>query len=170
MMRTFPVHSTKYDGSLHYRYGTTVAREEPGLLMLYQSPGMPVDCYRGQLTTKYHSLGVFWPDRFYNLEVVWHPDWRSHEHYVNIATPAAWHDGTLRFIDLDLDVIWRADSGEILLDDEDEFELHQVRFGYPSDLIEQARRSADEVCRMMERRAYPFDGSLFAWRPDGSPK
>jgi protein associated with RNAse G/E len=89
---------------------------------------------------------------------------------VNIATPAVWHDGTLRFVDLDLDVIWSADSGEILLDDEDEFELHQVRFGYPSDLIEQVWRSADEVREMMARRAYPFDGSLFTWRPDGSPK
>jgi uncharacterized protein len=101
---------------------------------------------------------------------MWHPDWRPRMHYVNIATPAAWHDGTLRFIDLDLDVIWRADSGEVILDDEDEFELHQVRFDYPSDLIEQVRRSGDEVRQLIAQSVYPFDGSLFAWRPDGSPK
>jgi hypothetical protein len=67
-------------------------------------------------------------------------------------------------------VIWYAESGEVILDDEDEFELHQVRFGYPSDLIAQVRRGADEVRRLIARSAYPFDGSLFAWRPDGSPK
>jgi protein associated with RNAse G/E len=169
MKRSFPVHSTKYDGSLHYRYMASVVHQEQGQLMLYQSPGMPIDCYRGQLTTQYHSLGVFWPNRFYNLEVVWHPDWRPHEHYVNIATPASWDDGTLRFVDLDLDVIWRADSGEVILDDEDEFELHQARFGYPRDLIEQARHNGEEVRRLMTCHTYPFDGSLFAWRPDGAP-
>ncbi|HEU5102219.1 MAG TPA: DUF402 domain-containing protein [Roseiflexaceae bacterium] len=170
MKRSFPVHSTKYDGSLHYRFEASIVREEPGVLMLYQSPGMPVDCYRGQLTTRYHSLGVFWTDRYYNLEVVWDADWRPREHYVNIATPASWEDGTLRFVDLDLDVIWRADSGEVILDDEDEFELHQVRFGYPRELIHDVQRNAEEVLRLVTCRTYPFDGNLFEWRPNGSPK
>jgi protein associated with RNAse G/E len=101
---------------------------------------------------------------------MWHLDWRPRMHYVNIATPATWHDGTLRFIDLDLDVIWRAESGEVILDDEDEFAQHQVRFGYPRDLIEQVQHSAREVLQLIAQSAYPFDGSLFTWRPDGSPK
>jgi uncharacterized protein len=169
-MKTISRHSTKYDGSMHYRYPLTVVQEDPDLFTLYCQPGTVCDSYRGQLTAKYHSLELYWSDRFYNLTVMWHPDWRPRMHYVNIATPAVWHDGTLRFIDLDLDVIWHADSGEVILDDEDEFELHQVRFGYPSDLIAQVRRAADEVRQLITRSAYPFDGSLFAWRPDGSPK
>ncbi len=169
-MKTISRHSTKYDGSLHYRYPLTVVQENPDLFMLYGQPGTVCDSYRGRITARYHSLELYWSDRFYNLTVVWHPDWRPRMHYVNIATPAAWEDGTLRFIDLDLDVIWHADSGEVILDDEDEFELHQVRFGYPRDLIEQVRRSGDQVRQMIARSAYPFDGSLFAWRPDGSPK
>jgi hypothetical protein len=44
-----------------------------------------------------------------------------------------------------------------------------VRFGYPSDLIAQARRCSEEVREMIARRVYPFDGSLLDWRPDGSP-
>ena len=86
-------------------------------------------------------------------------------HYVNIATPATWDDGTLRFVDLDLDVIWRADSGEVILDDEDEFALHQVRFGYPSDLIEQARRSGEEVRELIARSA--STRSTAAYSPGG---
>jgi len=169
-MKTVSRYSTKYDGSLHYRYPLTVVQEDVDLFILYGCPGTVCDSYRGQLTAKYHSLELYWSARFYNLTVMWHPDWRPRMHYVNIATPAAWHDGTLRFIDLDLDVIWRADSGEVILDDEDEFELHQVRFDYPSDLIEQVRRSGDEVRQLIAQSVYPFDGSLFAWRPDGSPK
>ena len=169
-MKTVFRYSTKYDGSLHYRYPLTVVREDADLLMLYASPGTVCESYRGQLTAKYHSLELYWSDRFYNLTVMWHADWRPRMHYVNLATPSIWDAGTLRFIDLDLDVIWRAESGEVILDDEEEFALHQVRFGYPSELIAQVQRAADDVRELIACSAYPFDGSLFAWRPDGSPK
>jgi len=169
-MKTISRHSTKYDGSLHYRNPMTVVQECPELFMLYGLPGRVCDSYRGQMTAHYHSLELYWPDRFYNLTVMWHPDWRPRMHYVNIATPATWHDGTLRFIDLDLDVIWYPDSGKAILDDEDEFALHQVRFGYPDELITQVQRTAQEVLQLIAQSTYPFDGSLFAWRPDGSPK
>ena len=168
-MKTFPRHSTKYDGSLHYRYPMMVVREDPNLLILYVSPGTLCESYRGQLTARHHSLELYWSDRFYNLTVMWYADWRPRMHYVNVATPATWSDGTLRFIDLDLDVIWRSDTGEVILDDEDEFALHQVRFGYPSDLIARAWRTGGEVRDLIARRSYPFDGSLHTWRPDGAP-
>jgi protein associated with RNAse G/E len=87
---------------------------------------------------------------------------------VNIATPATWDDGALRFIDLDLDIIWRAGNGEVILDDEDEFVLHQARFGYPASLIERVWHSSEDVRDLIARRVYPFDGSLHAWRPDGT--
>jgi protein associated with RNAse G/E len=167
-MKTIPFHSTKYDGSLHYRFPRGVVLAEPNLLMLYAPPGVEVDCYRGPGITKYHSLGLYWSDRFYNLEVIWSSDWRPRMHYVNLATPASWHDGTVRCVDLDLDVIWRADTGEVILDDEDEFALHQVRFGYPADLIRQVWHDSEDVRSMIDRRVYPFDGSLHAWRPNGA--
>jgi protein associated with RNAse G/E len=165
-MNTIAVHSTKYDGSLHYRYPSTLVRAEQNLLMLYIGPGTPVESYRGSMIGENHSLQLYWTDRHYNLHVSWYADWRPRIHYVNVATPATWHDGTLRFVDLDLDVIWRAATGEVILDDEDEFAEHQVRFGYPADLIARARDSGDEVREMIARRIYPFDGSLHAWRPD----
>lgn len=167
-MKSFPVYSTKYDGSLHYRYSTCIVREEPNLLMLYMPPGTPIDSYRGQQVATRHTLQLYWSDRFYNIHVNWDADWNPRSHYVNIATPATWHDGALRFVDLDLDVIWRAGTGEVILDDEDEFELHQARFGYPADLIASARRSSDDVRDLIARSVYPFDGSLHAWRRDGT--
>jgi len=166
-MKLFPLHSAKYDGSLHYRYPTTMVREEPGLLVLYVAAGTPLDSYRGQFVTAQHSLQFYWSDRFYNLHVNWEPGWHPRSHYVNIATPADWHDGTLRFVDLDLDIIWRATTDEVILDDEDEFVLHQARFGYTDDVIDRARRSCLDVREMIAQRAYPFDGSLHTWRPDG---
>lgn len=166
-MKTVAVHSTKYDGSLHYRYDAALVHESAELLMIYVPPGTPIDCYRGQHVARYHSLGLLWADRSYNLEVSWYADWRPRMHYVNVATPATWHDGTIRFIDLDLDVIWRAENDEVILDDEDEFALHQLRFGYPSDLIARCWQSSMDVRELIAQRTYPFDGSLNAWRPNG---
>jgi protein associated with RNAse G/E len=168
-MKPFPVHSTKYDGSLHYRYSTTVVREEPGLLVLYLPPGTPVESYRGQMMAKQHSLQFYWSDRHYNLHVNWDADWQPRSHYINIASPATWHDETLRFVDLDLDIIWRAATGEVILDDEDEFALHQERFGYSADLIAQAWRSSEDVRDLIAQRLFPLDGTLHAWRPHGTP-
>ena len=166
-MKRFLVHSTKYDGSIHYRYTATVVHEEANRLQLYRSPGTRATSYRGEMLGTRQSLEIFWADRPYNVYVIWYPNWQPIMHYVNIATPATWHDGTLRFIDLDLDVIWRAQTNEIILDDEDEFALHQVRFGYPQELVAQAWQTSQEVREMMAQRVYPFDGSLLTWRPHG---
>ena len=166
-MQPIEVHSTKYDQSLHYRYPMSVVRSASNLIMTYVPPGVAVVSYRGEMITTRHTLALFWADRPYNLHVNWRFDWTPQSHYVNVATPATWDDGTLRFVDLDLDVIWRRD-GTLILDDEDEFELHIERFQYPPELIAEAWRSRDEVCSLIAQGTYPFDGSLYAWRPDGA--
>ncbi len=163
-MRPIEVHSTKYDGSLHYHYPMQVVREEPGLVVTYVAPGVPVASYRGAMTTARHTLAYFWLDRPYNLHINWRADWTPLSHYVNVATPASWDQGVLRFIDLDLDVIWRHDNS-LVLDDEDEFEHHRTIFSYPPDLVAESWRSRDEICDLIQRRVHPFDGSLYAWRP-----
>lgn len=167
-MKPFPIRSTKYDGSLHYDYTAGLVRIEPNLLVVYTPPGISVDSYRGKQIARRHSLELYWSDRYYNIHVNWSSDWQTHSHYVNIATPATWHTGEANYIDLDLDVIWRATTNEVILDDEDEFLLHQQRFGYPAELIAQAWDSSHEVRSLIAQRAYPFDGSLYTWRPNGS--
>jgi len=159
-----PVHSTKYDGSLHYRYEVTVVREEPDRLLVYEPIGSLATGHRGPVRTRHPMLHVHTRDRYWNLSVMWEPDWQRREHYVNIALPSTWDDGTLRFVDLDLDLIWKAD-GTVLLDDEDEFDLRTIRFAYPPALVERAWRAADEVRGLIARRAAPFDGALYEWRP-----
>jgi uncharacterized protein len=166
-MRSIQVHSTKYDQSLHYHYQMFVVRVEPDLIMTYVPPGVAVQSYRGEMITQRHTLALFWANRPYNLHINWRADWMPQSHYVNVATPATWEADVIRFVDLDLDVIWRTD-GSLILDDEDEFLLHRERFRYSDQLVAEAWRSRDEVCRLIEQRVYPFDGSLYTWRPNGT--
>ena len=95
--------------------------------------------------------------------------------YVDIATPGRWDGTVMRAVDLDLDVIRMSDplpavvyqaavdacrvAGEVFVDDEDEFEEHQVAFGYPPEVVDLARRSCDEVLSAVTSRVPPYDGT-----------
>lgn len=162
------LHSTKFDGSLHYRYDVEVVARTPGMIALYLALGTPFDSYRGSFTAKRHYLLLHWSDRAYNLEVMWEADWRPRSHYVNVATPSVWDSESVRFVDLDLDVIWEAASGAIILDDADEFAEHRVRYGYPPELVNQAWDTVREVHELFRAAIPPFDGRLYTWRP-GTP-
>ena len=83
--------------------------------------------------------------------------------YIDISTPSTWDGDVLRTVDLDLDVI-RRDTGEVVIDDEDEFLEHQVSFGYPAEVIAAARATADELLVAVEQRQAPYDGKAhLAW-------
>lgn len=164
-MSVSAVHSTKYDGSLHYQFPLCPVHEEPGLVVASQSPGAPMRSYRGGDPTAYHSLHYYWARRHYNLCVMWRPDWTPRCLYVNIATPATWGDGVVRFVDLDLDVMWRAEWPAAQVDDADEFEEHRVTMGYPPRLVAQAREALDEVLGLCARQEGPFRPASYGWRP-----
>lgn len=80
--------------------------------------------------------------------------------YVDVATPPRW-DLTgpvpvLRSVDLDLDVIRRAD-GTVFVDDEDEFADHRVSLGYPDDLVAAAEASSSAALAAVRNGEPPFD-------------
>ena len=155
--RRLRIVSTKFDGSPHYDYeGVLVGRDGP-LLRLFVEAGTPFVGYRGpgRIVASYTAL--FWTDRHYN---VFHNHWpmgsRGVTSYCNIGTPAALDGDTLRWVDLDLDVVALA-GGRIVLDDEDEFAAHRVRFGYPEELVQRVLAARDEVLRLAALGQFPFD-------------
>lgn len=158
------VASTKYDGSLHYQYSATVVDDDGDRLRAWVPAGTQLHSYRGDRSTPRPFLRVHDRRRYWNLEVIWERNWRPRQHYVNIALPSTWSDGTLRFVDIDLDVSWTAD-GRVLLLDEDEFADHRERLGYPQWLVDRAWAAVDEVRGLISLERPPFDGSLYRWRP-----
>ncbi len=84
--------------------------------------------------------------------------------YVDITTPAVWSaDGSeVTAVDLDLDVVRHWD-GTVAVDDEDEFAEHQVRYGYPADIIALAERSCAERRTALAAGAEPFGSAYRPW-------
>jgi uncharacterized protein len=77
------------------------------------------------------------------------------ELYVDVTTTPTWAGRSVTCVDLDLDVIRRRD-GRVEVLDEDEFEEHQVRLGYPDAVIRQARTTADRLLEAIAARREPF--------------
>jgi hypothetical protein len=75
--------------------------------------------------------------------------------YVDINSPAEWDGDVVTMIDLDLDVVRRADGAVALLD-EDELADHRVEFAYPDRLVDTIRATAASVFGAIERGDEPF--------------
>lgn len=167
-MNNFWLHSTKYDGSLHYRYPVEPVQRSEERLITHSKPGVPVESYRGSWAGKKHILSWFWRGRPYVFHVLWDSQWQPESLYIDISTTTSWDDRTVRYVDLDLDVILRHGSEAVHLDDQDEFEAHRLRWSYPDELVSSCWAAVEEVRALLETQKHPFSTTLFAWRP-GKP-
>jgi protein associated with RNAse G/E len=168
MMNYLWLHSTKYDGSLHYRYPVRLVERSLERLTTYCEPGTTMESYRGSRIAERHILSLFWRDQSCVLHVEWTRQWQPEYLYIDITTGTSWVEGTIRYIDLDLDLILRQGSTAVQLLDVDEFETHRVRWGYPEDLVRSCWSAVEEVRSLLETGKEPFNPSMFAWRP-GEP-
>jgi protein associated with RNAse G/E/RimJ/RimL family protein N-acetyltransferase len=156
--RTVRVVSTKYDGSPHYAYEARLVAEDGALLTLAVPRGTAMSGYRGDLRTSVPFTALFYTDeRWYNC---YHNHWTTPrlriESYANVALPATFDGETVRWVDLDLDVLIRS-TGSVSLVDVDEFVEHGRRFGYPADLVRRANATADALLAATRERRDPFD-------------
>jgi uncharacterized protein len=83
--------------------------------------------------------------------------------YVDMTSPPVWDGSAVRAVDLDLDVI-RMREGWVVVDDEDEFTVHQVDLGYPPEIIALAEASRDRVHAAILDEDAPFDGTHERWQ------
>lgn len=88
---------------------------------------------------------------------------RNFSHFVDIVTPPVWvSPNRYEMVDLDLDVAVAID-GHVEIQDEDEFEIHQVRYGYTMEMIENAVRETDHIVDRLGRGREPFFETAQRW-------
>ncbi|MDX1469045.1 MAG: DUF402 domain-containing protein [Acidimicrobiia bacterium] len=98
----------------------------------------------------------------------WHlhyngPNTANYTLFVDINTPPRWiGDDRYEMIDLDLDVGMTHD-GEIVVEDEDEFELHQLSYGYSQEMIRGALEATRWVTDALADRKEPFFEVAESW-------
>ncbi|MCF4120735.1 GNAT family N-acetyltransferase [Antribacter sp. KLBMP9083] len=153
------VRYTKWDGTPHWENDAVfLGTDEHGAWV-----GMPAGTRAARpgaaFTGVWDSVTLF-PEAGWTATFnAWHP--KATRIYVDLTDVPRWsatavgHEVTMA--DLDLDVIERA-SRPAFIDDEDEFAEHQVRYGYPADLVATVRRDADSLLEQVREREAPFDG------------
>lgn len=84
-------------------------------------------------------------------------------HFIDIVTPPIWvSENRYEMIDLDLDVVVGQD-GSVLVEDEDEFEIHQVKYGYSAEMIETAVIETAHIVSALQAREEPFFEVAQTW-------
>jgi uncharacterized protein len=154
---------TKYDGSLHWHQTMAYLGEDEHGVWLGTPAGSSAQ--RGDeppVFFQHDIVGLLprgqWWTAVFNAEPA------GTEIYCDICTPPQWPDpGEVTMVDLDLDVMRMRADQSVLLVDEDEFAEHQLRYGYPAEVIGQARQAADWLMAAIKDGAEPFAGGYRAW-------
>src|SRR3954452_9871348 len=145
---------TKYDGSAH--------RDYPARRLYTDDLGVWVGVTRGTESVYHGRQSV---EQIPFVLLIPHHAWwtgmfnpppRNSEGYCDITTPARWEGDAVHIIALDLDAVRRLDSGIVELRDEDEFAEHRQLFGYPDDLVTEARAAASKLLVALGDAREPF--------------
>ena len=169
------VRFSKYNGRAHRRTTGRLLGEDEHGIWLGSAPGTPVhylnsgDEPAGGLEP---GAGVEVPGKVALVRLIPPGGWwtaiffagdSEPAIYCDITMPARWPSPTeVTFVDLDLDVEQYRD-GRVVLLDEDEFAEHQVRFGYPSEVIDQASAAAQHVLAAIADGQEPFKSTYHGW-------
>lgn len=153
--RRLILRATKYDGSAHWIQPFRVVSDDGQLLVVEYTARTPIFTSRGEFRSPYDSRVYFWRDRWYNVFRLSKPGCGLALWYCNITTPPNVDGCYIHYVDLDLDVAVRPD-GTVSVLDEEEFEENRRRYGYPADVVRQAREAVAEVVALAKANGFPF--------------
>jgi hypothetical protein len=162
-MTTIGCEIGKWDGRTTYRFDADLlGRDEYGTWLGLPAPTSFVGP-KGPAEWKHNFVicvpeGEWWFATF-NDE----GDPKNMELYVDVSTVPVWPSASeFGAVDLDLDVV-RFYDGRTELKDADQFEERRVEMGYPDDVVERARSTADALLTAVRERREPFDSVGRAW-------
>jgi len=144
----------KSDGSPHRWWRARVEAMRDGCIITYAPAGNPVhhNPDRFQQAVYYqpwHIRAYYWPGRRHNLLEVYDPDGHLYELYADIISPIEIGDGEIRFIDHELDVMWRLVEQRPQIVDQDEFAEAAGQYGYTEQFVRESYDLANELLEVM---------------------
>jgi hypothetical protein len=154
---------TKYDGSLHWHHTMRYLGEDEHGSWLGAAGGLVTR--RGdepEVVIAEPQVLLFPRDAWWTANFNAAP--ASLDIYCDICTPPRWPDpGEVTMADLDLDVLRRRADQHVALVDGDEFAEHQVKYGYPAEVITRAEAAAGWLYTAITGGAEPFASAYRAW-------
>ncbi|MEV0899287.1 DUF402 domain-containing protein [Actinoplanes sp. NPDC049802] len=154
----------KYDGRPH--------RSVTGLLLGDDEHGTWVGTPKGSTVHFSYGASPVEHTRHDAVRLIPHGAWwmamflaepSDQEIYCDVTTPAVRSPGRITVIDLDIDVMRFRRGGQVLTEDEDEFEHHRREFGYPPEVVTRATAAAAHLHDALTRADEPFGTHAATW-------
>jgi protein associated with RNAse G/E len=152
----------KYDGSLHWHMTMWRLGEDEHGIWTGAPPPSTMRKGDGPLVTFEHAQVMLFPHNAW-WTGAFNDAPAETEIYCDIASPAQWLTADeVTMFDLDLDVR-RSRGGTVELLDQDEFAEHQLKYGYPADVIAAAEQSAAWLQAALADGSEPFASTYRAY-------
>ncbi|WP_076850083.1 DUF402 domain-containing protein [Rubeoparvulum massiliense] len=148
--------SYKHDGSFHRKW-------ESSMLLKHRAHPI-IGNYHAQVSesngehwqTREPAIGFFRRDRWYNIIAMIRDT--GIFYYCNLGSPVRWKNGTLTYIDYDLDVKVFPNGDYIILD-KDEFSEHRAAMNYDKATVTKIYQGLDQLLYLIKNRKGPFHPS-----------
>lgn len=144
------IRARKADGTCYRWWHAVVESSDAEGVVTLNRAGDRVNGPAGGWAMKHASRTTYWFSRPYNLAEVYQPDGSLKQIYIHIASPAELRDGTLIYVDHELDVVKRPGE-ELRIVDEDEFDQAAAQFGYSHEFKCSCRDAVDEAIDLASR-------------------
>lgn len=154
----YQIHSYKHDGKIHRAWDEAVLLEIHDDYLIFGNEKTKVTESDGRTwRTKEPAVLYFFYDSWYNI-IGQYKD-NGIYFYCNMASPFLIEEGTIKYIDYDLDLRVFPDWGYRVLD-KNEYNYHKQLMKYPPEIDMILRRELDELIDMEKKRQGPFDEQL----------
>lgn len=151
------VRAFKHDGSEHRSWLARVLRVEGPLVVLSGEFESEVQHQLlGTIPSGTLSIEYYWLDRWYNIFRFHRPDGKLRNYYCNVNVPPEFDGETLKYVDLDIDILVNSDFSYQILD-LDEFERHANLYGYSEEIRANAMQAVLELEALIEHRSFPLN-------------
>ena len=151
---TIQIHSYKHNGRIHRVWQETMVLKGTNNIVIGANEKTLVTESDGRTwLTREPSICYFHAEHWFNIICMLRED--GVYYYCNLSSPFVYDNGSIKYIDYDLDVKVFPDMSYTLLD-EDEFEMHKVEMNYPEVIEKILRRHLQTLISWIQQRRGPF--------------
>ena len=149
------IHSYKHNGSIHRAWDEAVLLDSNDECLVFGNSKTKVTESDGRTwKTKEPAILFFYKEKWFNIIGQYKKD--GIYYYCNIASPFIIEDGTIKYIDYDLDLRVFPDGAYKVLD-RGEYKYHKSKMGYSDKLDRKLKSELSDLIKMAEEGKGPFE-------------
>ncbi|WP_338985359.1 DUF402 domain-containing protein [Spiroplasma endosymbiont of Diplazon laetatorius] len=149
------VHAYKHSGKLYRSWEkVSIFEETDDYLILINEEVLITEVNGRKWKTNEPAIWFFFKEGWYNIICMFKE--RGINYYCNLASPYIFEEGTVKYIDYDLDFkVFNDYSYKIL--DLKEFNRNRMSWNYSVEIVDKVWESVDEIKKMIKSKTKPFD-------------